>query len=91
MLICMSAKQLAIRFTDKQLATLDVIAAETSSNRSAVVKKLVDDAEHARVAKAYASGYSRRAADIDEFGDVNEFHRSAEADRAATDFSDPWP
>jgi len=30
-------KQLTIRFTDKQLATLDAIAIETSSNRNAVV------------------------------------------------------
>lgn len=87
----MSVKQLAIRFTDKQLATLDAIADETSSNRSAVVKKLVDDAEHARVAKAYASGYSQGAADVDEFGDMNEFHRSAEADRTAADSGDTWP
>ena len=71
-------KQLTIHFPGKQLATLDAIAIETSSNRSAVVK-------------AYASGYSEGGRDVDEFGDLNEFHRSAAADRAAADSGETWP
>ena len=84
----MSTSQLAIRFTEKQLATLDAIAAETKSTRSAVVKKLVDEADRARLAGLYAAGYPKRTCDVDDFGDLDAFHEEAENERIASRSAD---
>ncbi len=81
MLTCMTATQLAIRFTGRQIETLDALAADAHTTRSSVVKQLVDEADRARVAARYAAGYPVKARDIDEFGDVDGFHREAESER----------
>ena len=83
MLRRMSATQLAIRFSDRQIETLDALAAETQSTRSAVVKRLVDDAERARIAALYAAAYpsGRSTQTADGFGDLHTFHDAAEQER----------
>ncbi len=76
----MSSHQLAIRFSRRQIETLDALAQEAHTTRSAIIKKLVDDAEKVLIAAAYAAGYPLDGADIDAFGDLGAFHREAEAD-----------
>ena len=77
----MASAQLAIRFTERQLATLDALAAASNSTRSAVVKQLVDDAERTRVAASYATAYPTRQCDVDDFGDLDAFRDDAERER----------
>jgi hypothetical protein len=81
MLIRMAATQLAIRFTERQLETLDQLASASKTSRSAVVKRLVDQAEQVRIAALYAAAYPTDVPNVDEFGDLDEFHVAAEADR----------
>ena len=81
MLVCMAATQLAIRFTDRQLETLDQLARASKTTRSAVVKQLVDQAERVHVAERYEAAYRIGEPDVDEFGDLGAFHAAAEADR----------
>ena len=81
MLYCMSGSQLAIRFTDEQMATIDAIARESHTTRSAVVKGLVDAAERDRISAAYSAGYPATQRDVDAFGDVDAFHEDAETER----------
>jgi hypothetical protein len=82
----MAMTQLAIRFTDEQLETLDALAAQSGTTRTAVVKKLVDDAERARVAALYEAVYSNGgdgARHVDAFGDLDALHRDLESERVA--------
>ncbi len=81
MLTRMAATQLAIRFTERQLETLDHLATASKTSRSAVVKQLVDQAERARVAALYVAGYPSGGSNVDDFGDLEAFHAAAEADR----------
>jgi hypothetical protein len=77
----MSATQLAIRFSERQIQTLDALASELGTTRSAVVKELVDAAERARVAALYAAAYPSTSPDVDDFGDLDAFHDEAESER----------
>lgn len=81
MLICMAGTQLAIRFTQRQIETLDALAVAAHSSRSAIVKLLVDEAERARVDALYAAAYPKERGDIDGFGDLAAFHDAAEQER----------
>jgi hypothetical protein len=83
MLACMANSQLAVRFTARQLQTLDALARRSNTTRSAVVKRLVDEAEKELIAASYASGYPKRADRTDGFGDLAEFHAQSEAERVA--------
>jgi hypothetical protein len=80
----MSATQLAIRFTERQIQTLDILASERQSTRTAVIKELVDQAEKARISTLYASAYERsKGAKLDQFGDLDAFHSDVESERVA--------
>jgi hypothetical protein len=80
----MGATQLAIRFNERQMQTLDALASERHSTRSAVVKALVDEAEKSRVSALYTAAYEQGGADdIDHFGDLGALHAEAEIDRIA--------
>ena len=81
MLTRMAATQLAIRFTERQLETLDHLASASRTSRTAIVKQLVDQAERVRIAALYAAGYPAGGSDVDDFGDLEAFHAAAEADR----------
>ena len=80
----MSAIQLAIRFTARQIETLDHLAAESHTTRTAVIKRLVDDAERDRVAALYAEAYPKGQSDVDAYGDLDAFHEDVEAERASS-------
>ena len=75
--------QLAIRFNARQIETLDLLAAESHTTRSAVIKKLVDDAERARIAALYAAAYQKHERDVDDHGDLDTFRNEAASERAA--------
>lgn len=77
----MSTLQLAIRFTDEQVQTLDALAAVENSTRSAVVKRLVDEARRLRIDALYAAAYPIGENHIDGFGDLDAFHGAAQAER----------
>ncbi len=79
----MATSQLAVRFTSRQLQTLDALARQAQTTRSAVVKRLVDEAEKELIAAAYTSGYPKRADRTDGFGDLAAFHAQSEAERVA--------
>ncbi len=80
----MSATQLAIRFTERQIQTIDVLATERHCSRSAVVKELVDRAEKARISALYASAYDRSEdSEVDQFGDLEAFRSDVESERVA--------
>jgi hypothetical protein len=79
----MSTLQLAVRFTERQIEALDALAAKHGLTRSAMVKKLVDDAEHASIREAYAAGYKRGEGSTDEFGDLESLHAASEVERVA--------
>lgn len=83
--------QLAVRFSGDQIDTLDALAAESGLTRSAVLRKLVDEAERARIAEAYRRAYPPGERIIDAWGDLTAFHEAAAHERA-TDGSlgDPW-
>ena len=81
MLSSMAGTQLAIRFTERQIETLDALAVAAHSSRSAIVKQLVDAAERARVDALYAAAYPKDHSDIDDFGDLAAFHDAAEQER----------
>jgi hypothetical protein len=87
-----AATQLAIRFTDTQIQTLDALASERKCTRSAVVKELVDQAEKARVSALYEAAYVPSAgSEIDQFGDLAAFHGESEQERvAARDAEATW-
>ena len=62
--------------------TLDAVAAERHSSRSAVVKDLVDQAEKARFSELFSGAYeSGGAQDVDDFGDLGAFHGEVEKER----------
>lgn len=66
------------------MQTLDALAAERHSTRSAVVKELVDQAEKARVSALYAAAHESSSADtVDDFGDLGAFYAEAESERVA--------
>lgn len=83
MLHCMATSQLAVRFTPRQLRTLDALARRSKSTRSAVVKHLVDEAERELIASAYIAGYPEPKTSPDGFGDLGALHEASEADRLA--------
>lgn len=79
----MSTSQLAVRFSARQLQTLDALASRSKSTRSAVVKRLVDEAEKELIEAAYAAGYPDRQTSPDGFGELADLHRESERERAA--------
>lgn len=81
MLHRMATSQLAVRFTARQLQTLDALARRSKSTRSAVVKRLVDEAEKELIAAAYVAGYPSEDSGSDEFGDLSALHEESEAER----------
>jgi hypothetical protein len=85
----MSSLQLAVRFTELQIKTLDLLAARHQLTRSAVLKKLVDEAEQESIRQAYESAYQRGGSVADDFGDLEALHRESEAERVATRSADP--
>ena len=78
-----SATQLAIRFNERQMRTLETLAAERHLTRSAVVRELVDQAEKSRIIALYTSAYESTTDDVDQFGDLGAFHYEAESARVA--------
>ena len=84
MLECMTAMQLAIRFTARQIEILDALAQSAGTNRSAVLKSLVDDAERAHIASLYAKAYPVVRPEIDAFGDLDAFRDYAEFERVSS-------
>ena len=84
----MSVTQLAIRFNSRQIETLDLLAEELHTTRSAVIKKLVDDAERTRVRALYAAAYPKEERTVDHYGDLDAFHEEAEAERIAARSAD---
>jgi hypothetical protein len=80
----MSATQLAIRFNQRQIETLDALATERHTTRSGVIKDLVDKAEKSRISALYAAAYDGHGpGNVDDFGDLEAFHDAAEQDRIA--------
>ncbi len=79
----MTVTQLAIRSNAHQLETLDRLASELHTTRTAVIQKLVDDAGRARVAALYAAACQKGERDVDEYGDVDAFRADAESERVA--------
>jgi hypothetical protein len=77
----MSATQLAIRFTERQIETLDALALSAGTNRTAVIKQLVDEAERSHIAALYAQAYPVTHPDVDAFGDLDAFRDQAESER----------
>jgi hypothetical protein len=67
-----------------QIEAFDTLAAKHGLTRSALVKKLVDDAEQASVREAYAAGYQRGASAPDAFGDLESLHADSEVERVTS-------
>ena len=79
----MTTSQLAVRFSERQLHTLDELALRSGSTRSAVIKSLVDEAERRLIAEAYRLGYPRSVSEPDGFGDLTALHDESENERVA--------
>jgi hypothetical protein len=79
--IGMHGVQLAIRFTERQVETIDALVAKTGESRSTVLRRLVDEAERALLAERYVAAYPKVTADVDAFGDLDAFRDDAEAER----------
>ncbi len=77
----MTTIQLAIRFSERQIQTLDALATERHSTRTAVVKDLIDQAERARVSALYTAAYDASSSNVDAFGDLDALHVEAESER----------